>query len=128
MRTICKRLRQGNDLLLSIQTLARDNALQAGVVLSAVGCLSRMRVRDASGVTVRELTENVEIVSLMGTVSAFRTHLHLTCSREDLSCVGGHLVEGCVVNTTCELIIGVLDGRRFGVEQDRATGYDEIIF
>jgi hypothetical protein len=102
--------------------------LKAGVVLSAVGCLSRMRVRDASGVTIREVTEDVEILSLMGTVSALRTHLHLTCSKADLSCLGGHLVEGCMVNTTCELIIGVLEDLSFGSEQDADTGYDEILF
>lgn len=128
MQTICKRLRRGDDLLLSIRRLAEEYDLQAGVVLSAVGCLSRLRLRDASGVTIREAEENVEIVSLTGTVSARRTHLHLSCSREDLSCLGGHLAEGCIVNTTCELVIGILDGWRFGVELDGDTGYDEITF
>lgn len=128
MQTICKRLRRGDDLLLSICRLAEEYDLQAGVVLSAVGCLSRLRVRDASGVSVRTVEEDVEIVSLTGTVSVQRAHLHISCAREDLSCLGGHLVEGCVVNTTCELVIGILDSWRFGVEQDEATGYDEIVF
>ena len=74
------------------------------------------------------LEEDVEIVSLTGTLSAKRTHLHIACSREDLTCLGGHLVPGCVVNTTCELVVGVLSGWEMGVEQDGETGYDEIVF
>ena len=35
---------------------------------------------------------------------------------------------GCMVNTTCELILGELPGWRFGAEQDSKTGYDEIVF
>ena len=35
---------------------------------------------------------------------------------------------GCIVNTTCELVLLALDGWRFGVEQDDETGYDEIVF
>ena len=42
--------------------------------------------------------------------------------------LGGHLCPGCIVNTTCELVIGELPGVRFGVEQDGETGYDELVF
>ena len=42
--------------------------------------------------------------------------------------MGGHLVTGCIVNTTCELVLGVLDGWRFGTQDDPQTGYDEIVF
>ena len=37
-------------------------------------------------------------------------------------------MEGTIINTTCELVIGVLDGWRYGVEQDGETSYDEITF
>jgi predicted DNA-binding protein with PD1-like motif len=98
------------------------------VVLSAVGCISKGRIRDASGVTIREITEHCEIVSLNGTVSAQRCHLHIALSREDLSTIGGHLCTGCIVNTTCELVIGELPGIDFGAEDDAETGYRELIF
>lgn len=128
MRIICKRLHRGDDLLASIRTIAQTEKIDAGVVLSGVGCVSRARVRDASGVNVRELNRHFEIVSLNGTVSQTRCHLHIALSDESLATVGGHLLEGCIINTTCELIIGVLDGVRFDTEQDAQTGYDEIIF
>ncbi|MGM9562770.1 MAG: PPC domain-containing DNA-binding protein [Faecousia sp.] len=128
MKTICKRLHRGDDLLKSIQALAKDQHIGAGVILSAVGCISKGVVRDASGVTLRQIDAPCEIVSLNGTVSAIRCHLHIALSREDLSTVGGHLVEGCIINTTCELVIGVLDGWEIATEYDAETGYDELIF
>ena len=128
MRTICKRLHQGDDLLRAVCDLAKEHNISAGVVLSAVGCISKGVVRDASGVTLRQIDAPCEIVSLNGTVSAIRCHLHIALSREDLSTVGGHLVEGCIINTTCELVIGVLDGWEIAREYDAETGYDELIF
>ena len=124
----CLRLRRGEDLMLSVKRLCREKEIAAGVVLSAVGCISEGRVRDASGVNIREIKDHCEIVSLNGTVSAQRCHLHIALSKEDLSTVGGHLCPGCIINTTCELVIGELPGIRYGVEQDEETGYDELIF
>ena len=128
MRCHCVRLHRGEDLLLSIRQLTQQAGIRAGVVLSAVGCISRGRVRDASGVNFQDITEHCEIVSLNGTVSAARCHLHIALSREDLSTIGGHLTEGCIINTTCELVIAELPELSFGVEQDAETGYDELIF
>lgn len=127
-RIICKRLHRGDDLLVEIKKIARDEKIKAAVVLSSVGCVSKVRVRDASGVDIQELNENCEILSLNGTVSDVRTHLHITLSRKDLSTIGGHLVEGCIINTTCELVLKELPAYEFGVEQDENTGYDEIVF
>ena len=128
MKTYAVRLRRGADLLKSIEELCVKNAIRAGVVLSAVGCVSRGRVRDAGGVNIVDLAEPMEIVSLIGTVSNMRCHLHVSFSKEDLSVVGGHLVTGCIINTTCELIIGELENFVYDVEFDEETGYDELIF
>ena len=128
MRTVCKRLRRGDDLLREVQKMAQEEQLELAVILSAVGCVTKARLRDASGVTIREIDEPCEIVSATGTVSRKRCHIHVALSKEDLSTVGGHLVEGCLINTTCELVLGVVEGWRCGVEQDEETGYDEIVF
>ena len=128
MKCHCVRLRRGDDLMLSIKEICREKNIDAGVILSAVGCISEGRVRDASGVTIRDITEHCEIVSLDGTVSARRCHLHISLSKEDLSTIGGHLCPGCIINTTCELVIAELPGVRIAVEADPETGYDELIF
>ena len=124
----CVRLHRGDDLLLSIRKLAKQKHIAAGTVLSGVGCISEGRLRDASGVTIREVKEHCEIVSLNGTVSETRCHLHIALSREDLSTIGGHLCTGCIINTTCELVIAEFSSISYGVEQDPETGYDELIF
>ena len=126
MKTHVFRLRRGSDLLKALQEYARTRRIAAGTVVSGVGCVTRARVRDASGVTVRELNEPLEIVSLMGTLSTARTHLHIALAREDLTVLGGHLMEGCIVNTTAEVVLLELDGVRFGAEWDGVTGYDEL--
>ena len=122
------RLRRGTDLMCAIKDLCREKHIAAGVVLSAVGCISRGRIRDASGVTIREIADHCEIVSLNGTVSKKRCHLHIALSREDLSTIGGHLCEGCIINTTCELVIAEIPGTVIEKEFDAETGYDELVF
>ena len=126
MKTHVFRLRRGSDLLKALQEYARTRRIAAGTVVSGVGCVTRARVRDASGVTVRELNEPLEIVSLMGTLSAARKHLHISLARVDVTVLGGHLMEGCIVNTTAEVVLLELDGVRFGAEWDGETGYDEL--
>ena len=124
----CIRLKQGEDLMESIRRVCREKNIRAGVILSGVGCISSGRLRDDSGVNVREVAEHCEIVSLNGTASAARCHIHIALSKEDLSTIGGHLCPGCIVNTTCELVIGELPGVDFDVEDDIQTGYRELIF
>ena len=124
----CIRLKRGEDLLDTIKRICKEKNIQSGVVLSGVGCISSGRVRDASGVRIREIAEHCEIVSLNGTVSAARCHVHISLSKEDLSTIGGHLCAGCIVNTTCELVIAELPGVTFDEEADAETGYDELIF
>ena len=127
MKTYGVRLKRGQDLRESIEEFCKEEGIKAGVVLSGVGCVIKARLRDASGVNIVEVDEHMEIVSLMGTVSAKRCHLHVSFAKEDLSVIGGHLVDGCIINTTCELVIGELEEYEYDVEFDEETGYDELI-
>jgi uncharacterized protein len=43
------------------------------------------------------------------------------------SVVGGHVLPGCIVRTTAELLVAWLDGWAFAREHDAATGYDELV-
>ena len=124
----CIRLRRGEDLLESIKAVCAARSIKSGVILSGVGCILQGKLRDASGVNIRQISEHCEIVSLNGTVSAERCHIHIALSKEDLSTIGGHLTSGCIVNTTCELVIAELPDIAYGKEFDAETGYDELIF
>ena len=122
----CFRLHCGDDLYESIQRYADAHHIAAGVVLSAVGCVYRWELRDASGVDVQSGAEDVEIVSLMGTVSEYGCHLHASFSREDLSAFGGHLLPGCTVNTTAEIVLAEIRSCVFTRRPDSETGYEEL--
>ena len=82
--------------------------------------------RDATGIQVRGGEEDVEIVSLMGTVSEYGCHLHASFSREDLSAFGGHLLPGCTVNTTAEIVLAEIRSCVFTRRPDSETGYEEL--
>lgn len=127
MKTYAVRLRRGADLLQSIEAFCAEHQIRAGVLLSGVGCVTKASIRDAGGVNIVSIDEAMEIVSLMGTVSEKRCHLHVSFAKEDLSVIGGHLVAGCIINTTCELVIGELRDYVYDVEFDEETGYDELI-
>ena len=74
----------------------------------------------------KTFVEPMEIVSLTGTLGLDGLHVHLSLARRDGACVGGHLVEGCIVNTTAELVIGELTEVEFQRTVDPATGYREL--
>lgn len=126
MTTHVFRLHPGDDLRSMIEAYALEHQIKAAVILSCVGSLSHLRLRDASGVNIRDVDEECEIVSATGTVGMDRLHVHLSCSREDLSTLGGHLVSGCIIKTTAEIVLLELDNLRFGKVYDKETGYNEL--
>lgn len=129
MKTVAIRLRDGQDLLKEIQSLASEHNIKAGVILSAVGSLkeSRIRVPVINGKVTYITPNNLEIDNLHGTVSMSGIHLHISVSDIEGKVYGGHLKEGCTIRTTCELVIGLLDGMVFNREPDEETGFDELV-
>jgi predicted DNA-binding protein with PD1-like motif len=130
MRALAVRLTPGVDLKTELARLTEALALRAGCILSCVGSLShaRLRMPGATGKpeVVAAFNEPMEIVSLSGTLCADGLHVHIGLSRRDGSCIGGHLLQGCIVNTTAELVIGDLPDVEFHRPLDPATGYNEL--
>jgi len=127
MRTFAFRLHPGQDLKRELIAFADRHALAAPVVLTCVGSLQQLSLRfaHASEVTVR--TGFFEIVSLVGCVDPPRGHLHLSAADENGVVVGGHLMDGCEVFTTAEVVIAELPGVRFRRELDPTYGYRELV-
>ena len=128
MKELAVRLKKGEDLKLSIEALCKENKADTAVVLSGVGCLYKARIRMAKAESFFEADDDFEIVSLTGTVSKGKAHIHISLSDSKGRLVGGHLSEGCLINTTCELVLGVLEEYKSQRVFDEKTGYDEIIF
>jgi predicted DNA-binding protein with PD1-like motif len=74
----------------------------------------------------RVFDEPMEIISLTGTLSPDGPHIHISLSRGDGACVGGHVGAGCLVHTTAELVIGELTDAEFRRMSDPATGHAEL--
>lgn len=127
IKYIMMRLEPKSDLKLSLlEKMAQEN-IQSGSIVSAVGSLSHMRVRIADGKTTEEHHENMELISLSGTLTDGHIHAHLSAINGDMEVFGGHLLEGCLVNTTMELVLldlsAVFENKRV---LDPKTGYDEL--
>lgn len=121
------RLTENQDLKKEIIKYAEEHNIVAGAVLSGVGCVKKINVRTAKALKCIEKEENYEIVSLMGTISKDGVHLHISLSDEEGITIGGHLKDGNIVNTTCELVILELPNYEFSREFDENTGYDELV-
>lgn len=122
----CFRLTKGMDLKKEIEDYAINNKI-SGVVLSSVGCLSKLAIRLADSVTVMEDEQAYEIVSVMGTLSKDGVHLHISASDSEGKTIGGHLKNGCIVNTTAEIVILEINDQEFSREYDELTGYEELV-
>ncbi len=106
------RLTYGMDLRQGIEDYCRDNDIHSAAIVTVVGCVYRARIRLADGETIEEYDDRYEIVSL----------------DEDGRVIGGHMCNGCLVNTTAEVVLVSLDEEyRFSREYDDSTGYDELV-
>jgi len=121
------RLRPGTDLRGSIEEFAAARTLAAGFIVSAVGSLSRASLRYAGKNEAALIVRPLEIVSLSGTLSPQGCHLHASVSDDAGNVLGGHVLEGCVVRTTAEIVVGIPADLRFSREIDPETGYRELV-
>ena len=131
MKTIISRLKPGADLKSSIENQVKEHKVKAGFIVTCVGGLSQATVRMAGAQPdsqdIRTYEGEYEIVSLVGTVFAGGTHLHLSFSDSEGKVFGGHLKEGTIVNPTVEIVIGVNEELEMRREFDGETGFKELV-
>lgn len=126
MLPLVKRLVSQSDLRTEMERLVADAQLDAGIIGSLVGSLSKARLRLAGAEVITELEGPLEIVSATGTISKDGMHVHVSLSDATGKTTGGHLVGGCTVRTTVELVIIPINGWKFDRHEDAATGYKEL--
>jgi uncharacterized protein len=127
MRAITFRIKPGQDLFDSIETFVAENNIQAGCVLSSVGSLNHATLRLANREHFNEYEGHFEIVSMTGTVSTNGSHIHVAVSDGNGATIGGHLVSGCKIYTTAEIVLAMFDDivyKRELLEND--SGYEEL--
>ena len=123
------RLRPGEDLrdaLAQVLKPARADGCQAASVVSAVGSLSRAVLRYAAEPEGSAIEGPLELISLSGTLSPNGVHLHASVADASGRMRGGHIMPGCIVRTTAELVVAMLPGWAFKRAHDPETGYLEL--
>ena len=120
------RLKPGEDLKKSIEKLVKENNIQAGWINSCAGSLTDYTIRYASQPNGSSGEGHFEIVSLTGTVSVNGSHLHISISDSTGKTIGGHLIEGCRIYTTAEIVISATDKYIFTREKDGSTEWEEL--
>lgn len=130
MKTLTRRLKQGQFLREEIEKIVQEEGIQAGVILSVVGGIKnanlRMPVQENGEHEVKHLEGPFELVSCTGTLSQDGCHLHASVSDRSGACYGGHLKEGCAIFFTVELVIGILEDATFRRVMDAETGFEEL--
>ena len=121
------RLHRGDDLKQSILEFCKMNNINSGIMACAVGCCSKVRFRLAGAESFYEDERDYEIVSIMGTISKDGVHIHISFADDTGKVVGGHLSDGCIINTTCEVSIIKSDKYRISREYDEETCYKELV-
>ncbi len=127
LRPLPLRLRPGDDLRAALEAAVQDAGCEAAFVLSGIGSLERTRLRLAGADSPETIDGDVEILTLSGSVAANGTHLHASVSDARGRVWGGHVVPGCRVRTTAEVLVALLPAWRLARQPDAVTGYDELV-
>jgi len=127
VRAYALRLRPGEDLRQQLLAFSQIHSIEAGAIMTCVGSLTDVTLRLANQEGPTQYHGHFEIVSLVGTLSATGgSHLHLSVSDSTGRTVGGHLLDGCRIYTTAEIVLSELPALVFTSETDSTFGYKEL--
>ncbi len=127
METYTFRLLPGQDLNKSINDFVYNQRISAGCILTCVGSLTQAVIRYANKPEATLVEGHFEIVSLVGTVAAGGSHLHLSISDGHGKMLGGHLMDGCLVYTTAEIVLASFPELVYRREMCEKSGYPELV-
>lgn len=125
-RVLALRLLPGEDLRGALEAAFAASGATAGFVIAAVGSLGAAALRMAAQDRATDVPGPLEIVALSGTFSVAGPHLHVAVAGPDGRVTGGHLLHGCPVRTTCEVVLGLTGAVVFDRKQDTRTGWKEL--
>ena len=125
------RLDQGEDVLDSLSTIAREQDIHTGVVISGIGTLDRARVHHITHTgypstdAIVEYEGPIELLSIDGIIADHTPHLHTCISIKETTYMG-HLEPGCRVLYLAEIAIARLEGMRLCRRPHPDTGVNQL--
>jgi len=134
---IAFRLKPGMDVLEGIMEICKQYNIKNGIIMSALGSWRQAAFYNPvtlpngkpgySEPIVLRGNGFIELVSLSGMIchdddGNILPHIHLTVSDERGNAYGGHLIKGCEVLLTTDIVIGVFSGIIMGRRLDEEVG------
>ena len=141
-RFVTLRLRPGEEVLGQLVAFVVAEQIRAAALVSAVGSLTRAAIRFANQPDATILTGHFEVCALSGTLECAdpgvalngldapgkgAAHVHLAISDGEGRMTGGHMMLGCEVYTTLEIVLLVLEDQVFTREHCDMSGYPELV-
>ncbi len=131
------RLMPADDLKVELLKFAKEQHITSGSIVTAVGSVESIKIRlaSASAQSDPEYIERVgkyEIVSLVGTMEYNEKdgtaygHFHISIADIQCKVIGGHLMDGCRVYTTVEVVIMQVPNVQNTRVLDSTSGYKEL--
>jgi predicted DNA-binding protein with PD1-like motif len=124
-RIVVIRLKYKANLLEGMNKVVKEQHIQNGVILSAVGSLRGYEIHTVSNrdmpsedTYVKNPTQPVDLVGMNGYVINGRIHAHMTIATPD-RVIAGHVEEGNEVFTFAIVTIGVMNGTNFDKVDDK---------
>ncbi len=124
--THATRLLPGDDLKGAIGNFAKAHDIEAGWIATCVGSLTEYSIRFANQEMASTGSGHFEILGLSGTISVHGLHLHITIADGAGATLGGHLMEGCKIYTTAEIVLIESTHFIFTREKDGSTPWKEL--
>ena len=115
-------------LMTALTRLCEEQHILSGVI-GGLGAINEATFRFLDPATKqyvdKTFSEQMEITNLTGNISQKDgkpyLHVHITASRRDYTCVGGHLLDA-KISGACELVVDVYPNLKPGRRADEETG------
>ena len=125
-RVLAIRMAPGDDLFGTTLKICQEKGVKAGVILSVAASLQKAVLRNVwqfpNPFPINDdcriftpINGPLELLQMSGNITETEAgepylHAHVTISmgRPEATCFGGHLVEGCTIFSTCEMVIAEL--------------------
>ncbi|WP_312980690.1 DNA-binding protein [Atlantibacter sp.] len=121
------RLLPGDEVLSQLRAFIQHHQLHAAWIAGCTGSMTDVALRYAGREETTQLRGTWEVISLSGTLELTGEHLHLSISDPQGAMLGGHMMPGCTVRTTLEIIIGELTALTFSRQPCEISSYEELV-
>ncbi len=143
-RVLAIRMAPGDDLYGTTMKICREKGIKSGVIISVAASLQKAVLRnvwqfpDPFPITdecriFTPINGPLELLQMSGNITQTEKgepylHAHATISmgRPEATCFGGHLVEGCTIFSTCEMVIAEIENLAFMRLMDNHTRVGEV--